>query len=150
MGAEEDLRATAADPGFQAAVLRALHGDVTDLAGMDPDTLRYAARSLTVLIAGRLVAAAPCTLGGADFWVDAGVVTFAAEGGRQLDQLAVTAARLISVDATALLRRDHGLPTQELWLDLWGAVPPTFHRSLAYLIAGKFTTTPRPLGGPHD
>ncbi|HEY8717243.1 hypothetical protein [Pengzhenrongella sp.] len=144
-------RAITADPQFQDAVLRALRGDLAGLTEMDDEHLRVASRTVSVLIAGRVVESAPCTLAGVAFWAEHGALTFAPADPSGLSELDRTAARMIAVDGTALLHRDHSVATHELWAALLGCVPVTLHRSLTMLIAGKFTTAPEPAthAGPH-
>lgn len=131
-----------ADPAFRTAVMSAMHGDPSRLAALGDERLQFAARSISILIAGRLTATHPCELAGFTFHVDSGVMTFTAAPGARIDQDDLTAARMVAVDASAFLAGDHGPATHSMWLDLWDAVPATSRRHLALVIGKKFTAVP--------
>lgn len=150
MGATDSIRAISADPAFQDATLRALRGDMSSVLAMSDDHQWVAARSMTLVIANRVLETEPCNLAGVTFWVADNTLTFTTDA----DLLTVTAARMIAVDATSFTRGDHGESTHMLWLSLLEAVPAKVRRQLTALIAGKFTTSPEPVdlnrrGGPH-
>lgn len=141
------------DPVFHSAVMCAMHGDLSRLATLDGRRLRFAARSISVLIAGRVVQSAPCELAGFTFYPDTGVITFDADPGAQHDLVDLTIARMVAVDASALLAHDHGDATHAMWVDLWESVPLDARRRLAFHMGKKFTDQPDPCdtqpGDPH-
>lgn len=141
------------DPVFRSAVLCAMHGDLSRLATLDGERLRFAVRSISVLVAGRVVQTRPCELAGFTFWAESGAITFAPDPSVQHDPVDITAARMVAVEASALLARDHGEATHAMWLDLWEAVPLANRRRLAFHLGKKFTDQPEPSdtdhGGPH-
>lgn len=152
--ADDDLtadRTLGADPAFQSAVMCAMQGDVSRLATLEGRRLRFAARSISVLVAGRVVQAAPCELAGHTFYPDHGVITFASHPSVHHDPAALTVARMVAVDASALLAHDHGDATQAMWLDLWESVPAHARRRLTFHLAKSFTRRPEPSdqGDPH-
>lgn len=146
MEPDDRMRAIAAEPDFQMAVIAAARGDVTHLASMDAEHLRHATRSLSVLVAGRLARTVPCMVAGFTFWVEHDVVTFRVDDPTGDPRLGMTVARMLAVDASALRAHAHDREAHNTWLALWVAVPASSHRALAFLLGGKFTTEPTRVG----
>lgn len=136
----ERAHAITMDPEFQAAVLQAVHGDLTGLTPMDDEHLVIAARSVSVMVAARVVESAPCSVAGFSFFPDSGVMTFDQDDPDvHLHLLPVTIARMIAIDASALMQRDFDAHAGELWSALLAAVPLSARRRMTLLLAGKFT-----------
>lgn len=132
------------DPVFHSAVLCAMHGDLSRLATLDGQRLRFAARSISVIVAGRVTQVAPCELAGFTFYPDSGVMTFDADPGAHRHVVDLTIARMVAVDASALMTGDHGDATHSMWVDLWESVPVDSRRRLAFHMGKKFTDQPEP------
>lgn len=141
------------DPVFHSAVMCAMHGNLAPLAALDGQRMRFAVRSISVLVAKRVLRAGPCELAGFVFVPVCGFITFTPDGTTRHDAVALTVARMVAVDATALAAGDLGDATHSMWIALWEAVPTSERRRLAFLLAKKFTTPPQPCrtnpGDPH-
>ncbi len=132
-----------ADPDLHAAVIGAMYGDSSRMVRLDDARLQFAARSLSIMVAGRVLQTCPCDLAGFTFYPDTGALTFVDNGDSPVDPVTVTAARMVAVDGTALVNRDVGPLTHDYWLALWSSVPSRNRSRLAFTLIHRFTAQPR-------